>query len=314
MKSLKREMVFDRTIGRLRPMGLAPVTSSAHLKWRGFHLEHQRLASLEPREVIWLNNMVFLHLRPITIEFKQNSRVVSRRIQAGDTVIVPPQGVTHNRIRDRLDFVALAIEPTFMIAACGELAAADHFELRLLQGVTDRFVEGTCLALLEEVKQGGKSGLLYADSLVTSLAVHLATRYSARKFRRPPPSSPRVVRRAQLFITDHLARDLTLADIAAAVDLSPFHFSRVFKQHTGLSPYQFLLQQRIERAKQLLVRGEHSVSEVALAVGFYDQSHFSLHFKRLSGMTPGQFIAQFHRRKVVPVRWRSTAFELRELH
>jgi AraC family transcriptional regulator len=311
---MKREMVFDRTIGRLRPMGIAPVMSSAHLKWRGFHLEHQRITSIEPREVIWLNNMVFLHLRPITIEFKQNSRVISRRIQAGDAVIVPPQGVTHNRIRDRLDFVALAIEPTFMIAACGQLAASDQFELRLLQGVTDRFVEGTCLALLEEVKSGGKSGLLYADSLVTGLSVHLASRYSARKFRRPPSSSPRVIQRAQVFITDHLARDLTLADIANAVSLSPFHFSRVFKQHTGLSPYQFLLQQRIERAKQLLVRGEHSVSDVALAVGFYDQSHFSLHFKRLSGVTPGQFIAQFHRRKVVPVRWRSTGFEVRELH
>jgi AraC family transcriptional regulator len=314
MKSLKREMVFDRTLGKLRPMGLAPVASSAHLKWRGYHLEHQRLSSVERREVIWLNNMVFVHRRPITIEWKQQSRFVPRRIQAGDAVIVPPQGVTDSRVRSRVDVVALAIEPTFMVAACGEMAASEHFELRLVHGVTDPFVKGVCLALLEEVERGGKSGLLYADSLVTGLAIHLASRYSSRKTGRRPSGCPRFVRRAQLFITDHLERDLTLGDIAAAVNLSPFHFSRVFKQHTGLSPYQFLLQQRIERARQLLVRGQHSVSGVALEVGFYDQSHFTLHFKRLSGMTPGQFVAQCHHRKGRPVLEASTDSEASEPH
>jgi AraC family transcriptional regulator len=299
MKALRREMVFDRTIGRLRPMGLPPVLSSAPLGWRGYHLEHQRMPSLETRDVIWLNNMIFVHLSPITLELKQRSRFVPRRINTGHVTIVPTQGVTHCRTGDPVNVVSLSIEPAFLATACGELAGADNFELRLLNGVTDRFVEGVCLALRHEVAGGGKSGRLYADAMVTSLAIHLASRYSGRKTTRHDRGpSPRVVRRAQLFITDHLAHDLTLAEIAAAVNLSPFHFSRVFKQHTGLSPYQFLLQQRIERAKQLLLRAQHSISAVALEVGFYDQSHFSLHFKRLCRMTPGQFAAACHRRNI----------------
>jgi AraC family transcriptional regulator len=292
-------MVFDRTIGKVRPMGLAPVLSSAHLKWRGYHLEHQRLPSLEAREVIWLNNMIFVHLSPITLELKQRSRFVARRIETGCIVIVPPQGFTHNRTRDPLDFIALSIEPTFMATACGELAASDNFELQLVNGVNDRFVEGACLALRDEVEGGAKSGRLYADSIVGSLAVHLASKYSGQKAaRRFYRASPGVVRRAQHFIKDHLAKDLTLNEIAAAVNLSPFHFSRVFKQHTGMSPYQFVLQQRIERARQLLARGQHSISAVALEVGFYDQSHFSLHFKRLCRITPRQFTDQCHRRTI----------------
>ena len=292
-------MVFDRTIGRLRPMGLPPVLTSAPLGWRGYHLEHQRLPSVETRDVIWLNNMIFVHLTPITLELKQRSRFVPRRINTGHVTIVPTQGVTHCRTADPVNVVSLSIEPAFLATACGELAASDNFELRLLNGVPDRFVEGVCLALRHEVAGGGKSGRLYADAMVTSLAIHLVSQYSGRKTtRRDPSPSPRVVRRAQLFITDHLAQDLTLAEIAAAVNLSPFHFSRVFKQHTGLSPYQFLLQQRIERAKQLLLRDQHSISAVALEVGFYDQSHFSLHFKRLCRMTPGQFAAACHRRNI----------------
>lgn len=299
MTTAKREMVFDRTIGKLRPMGLPPVLSSAHLKWRGYHLEHQKLPSLEARDVIWLNNMVFVHLSPFTLEVKQRSRFVPRRIEAGQAVIVPPQSFTHNRTCDPLNFIAVSIEPTFMAAVCGEPSASQSTELQTLNGVTDRFVEGACLALRDEVENGGKSGLLYSDAIVTSLAVHLASRYSGKKTsQRAFRASPQVVRRAQVYITDHLARDLTLNEIAAAVNLSPFHFSRVFKQHTGMSPYQFVLQQRIERAKQLLIRGQHSISAVALEVGFYDQSHFSLHFKRLCRVTPRQFTDQCHRRTI----------------
>jgi AraC family transcriptional regulator len=300
MKSPRREMVFDRTLGKMRPMGLPPVLSSAALKWRGYHVEHQQMPSLEAREVIWLNNMVFLHLRAITLESQQRSRLVRQQINAGEAVIVPPQGLTISRTRDPLDFIALSIEPTFMATACGDFMASENFELRLVRGVKDRFIAGTCLALRDEVERGGKSGRLYADSLVTSLALHLASQYGTKKLALGADHpSPKMIRTAQAFITDRLTEDLTLADIARAVNLSPFHFSRVFKQHTGLSPYQFVLQQRIVRAKQLLMRGQHSISDVALEVGFYDQSHFALHFKRLCRMTPRQFADQCHRRRIL---------------
>jgi AraC family transcriptional regulator len=299
MKSPKREMVFDRTIGKLRPIGRPPVVSSGHLHWRGYHLEQQSLPSLEARDVIWLNNMVFLQLNPITLERKSGSRFISHRILPGNITIVPAQGSTYDRSRDHIDVLAISIDPAFMTAVCGELTASDRFELKTTRAVEDHYIKAVCLALHTEVKNGGKSGRLYSDSLITALAVHLASKYSARRTTRAGAAegSPPMIRQAQEFILENLTRNLTLTEIADSVNVSAFHFSRVFKQHTGLSPYQFVLKQRIERARQLLLRGEHSLSDVALQLGFADQSHFSLHFKRFSGMTPKQFSSQFARRR-----------------
>jgi AraC-like DNA-binding protein len=78
--------------------------------------------------------------------------------------------------------------------------------------------------------------------------------------------------------------------MAAIVHLSPYHFARQFKAATGLPPHQYLTTRRVERAQQLLrADGELGLAEVALRVGFSDQSQFSLHFKRIVGVTPRQF-------------------------
>jgi AraC family transcriptional regulator len=78
--------------------------------------------------------------------------------------------------------------------------------------------------------------------------------------------------------------------MASVVHLSPYHFARQFKASAGSPPHQCLTTRRVERAQQLLrADGEPGLAEVALRVGFSDQSRFSLHFKRIVGVTPGQF-------------------------
>ena len=156
----------------------------------------------------------------------------------------------------------------------------------------DPLISAVCQALLGEVINGAAAGRIYAETLGAALAVHLADRFSHRRI--PPAQgnalrSRREVRRAIEYIHANLGRDLTLMDMAGAVSLSPFHFSRVFKQSTGVSPYQFVLRQRIQRAKELLMSGAETIADVALRVGFCDQSHFTAQFKRACGVTPRQF-------------------------
>ncbi len=103
-------------------------------------------------------------------------------------------------------------------------------------------------------------------------------------------TQPRAVTQAVDFIHDNYAAGLSLSDIAAAVHLSPFHLSRIFKKATGVSPHQYLLQVRVNSARSLLAAGagDRSLAEVAAAVGFADQSHLTRHFKRILGVTPRQ--------------------------
>lgn len=92
------------------------------------------------------------------------------------------------------------------------------------------------------------------------------------------------------YIEHHLDQDLTLSELATIAQISPSYFSALFKQSIGLAPHQFVIQRRIERAKQLLRQGKASIADIAHDLGFTHQSHLSRHFKRLVGVTPKAFL------------------------
>ena len=102
--------------------------------------------------------------------------------------------------------------------------------------------------------------------------------------------SPRQLKPVINYISDHLDQDLGLEELAAIAQLSQYHFSRAFKRSTGMSPHQYVIRQRVDRAKLLLRKEKMSICEVAIACGFTHQSHLNRHFKRLTGITPKTFL------------------------
>lgn len=132
----------------------------------------------------------------------------------------------------------------------------------------------------------------YADSLARVLAIHLLRHYAqpdARPEPAPPRDRSRAVEKAIDFIERHYGHAITLDDIAAAACLSPYHFSRLFRRKTGLTPHQYLVRTRVEAARRLIAdRSRASLSDIATSVGFYDQSHLTRHFRRQFGTTPGR--------------------------
>ena len=87
----------------------------------------------------------------------------------------------------------------------------------------------------------------------------------------------------------HLAESISVGALAELVELSPFHFSRVFKQATGMSPLQFVTRERIVRAQQLVRETSRSLIEIALEVGYTSPSHFAQVFRRVVGVAPTEF-------------------------
>jgi AraC family transcriptional regulator len=88
---------------------------------------------------------------------------------------------------------------------------------------------------------------------------------------------------------DQLGEDLRLAEIAAEARLSPFHFCRSFKATTGLTPAQWLLHKRVQRAVELLRDTDLPLAEIALEVGYANQSAFTAAFSRVMKIAPGAF-------------------------
>ena len=95
-----------------------------------------------------------------------------------------------------------------------------------------------------------------------------------------------VLRRVLDHIDANSARGLPLSELSALAHMSAFHFARLFKQSTGVSPHRFVVGRRIERAKQLLETGDASIATIAQAVGFRTASHFATVFHRSTGQTP----------------------------
>jgi AraC-like DNA-binding protein len=99
------------------------------------------------------------------------------------------------------------------------------------------------------------------------------------------------IKRVKEHLDVYFRRDITLGDLAAIAQFSPYHTLRTFRSSVGLTPHAYLIQIRIEEGKRLLRTG-NSISDVAASTGFTDQSHFTRHFKRIMGVTPGQYLPQ----------------------
>lgn len=171
----------------------------------------------------------------------------------------------------------------------------DLIEIRDCFCQDDPYVRQLGMALGAELQSDSLGEQLYAEALGYALAVHLVRKYSAftpgKQYRYDDRLSGRVLstpvlNRVLEYVEANLATRLTLRDIAVAANLSPFHFSRLFRASTGLSPHQYVLQRRTDRARELLLETSLAISEIAWQTGFADQSHLGRHIRRRYGETP----------------------------
>jgi AraC family transcriptional regulator len=106
------------------------------------------------------------------------------------------------------------------------------------------------------------------------------------------------LRRVTEYVQQNLDKDLTLAELASIVYMSPFHFARLFKCSTGMPPHRFVVRQRITRARTCLAMEGQSIAQISRMVGYRTPSHFTTVFRRTLGVTPGAYRAaalQAHR-------------------
>ncbi|MDB5426755.1 MAG: AraC family transcriptional regulator [Phenylobacterium sp.] len=157
-------------------------------------------------------------------------------------------------------------------------------------GVADETVRNIGLSLLPAVRAPDQVSRLFMDHLTLALGAHVAQTYGGMQARSRPIQGGLAgwqEKRSKEMLASDLTGAMPVSDLALACGLSVSHFSRAFRRSTGLAPHAWLLHTRVDAAKAMLRQHEASLSMIALACGFADQSHFTRVFTRRVGLSPG---------------------------
>jgi AraC family transcriptional regulator len=160
-----------------------------------------------------------------------------------------------------------------------------------LIGLQDPLLSQIVKTLAQEI-EGGFADRILVESLGAAICIRIA-RHFVGDLRLPTSGglSPERLQRVRDHVEAHLDEDLSLTALADIACLSPYHFSRSFKQAAGVGPQRYVTQRQLERAKRLLRRTHQPLAWIAQEAGFADQSHLTAIFRREIGTTPGRFRA-----------------------
>lgn len=275
-----------------------PILSSQTQGWDNILVEQFQHPPGEGKHHFSDEHAICLSLapRPIRVLQIKGDRTYVGVLSKGDVSLTPAKIPSFSRWESDDTCLQIRIASQFIQRIARETIATDpdRLELRPEFQTRDPQIEAIGMMLLAELKQDNIGGRLYIDSLSTVLAVHLLRQYAAPEFRfavYESALSERQMLQVLEYIHEYLHQDIKLADLATLLNISESHFSHQFKQAIGMTPHQYLLQQRIERAKQLLKESDRSIMDIAFLCGFNSHSHLSKQFRQLTGMTPKAYRA-----------------------
>jgi AraC family transcriptional regulator len=244
----------------------------------------------EPHWEVPDEHVVAMMLRPGFVEIGFERSGVNRvTYDVGEMALCPRQMGQWVRRADA-ECLAVYISDAALIAATDR--PGSQVELRGEPKLVDARVGALLAAVNAERIAGFPSGRVFLDSVERALAAALIDGHAVRH---PSPQifrgglTPARLRRVTELVHAKIEDELTLEQMAHEVNLSVAHFSQMFRKSTGHSPHQFVLQQRVERAKELLRKTEARVLDVAVACGFKTQQHFARVFRQICGASPTEY-------------------------
>ncbi len=202
-----------------------------------------------------------------------------------------PQGVDNYCQTDRsAELLYVSFDQELRKQFQDEVGANHDFDLDSMQGRRVPNHKALSRMLLQFLASDGFGGEMKANSLVSLIMSDFLQEAERSQTSEDKLALGREkIRLVTTYIAENSDDELSLQKMADMVGVSAFHFSKMFKLETGLPPHQFVLQHRIDRAKQLLADKNRSIAEIAYEVGFSSQSHMTETFRRLLGTTPGRY-------------------------
>lgn len=274
-----------------------PVLSSERSGWSGIFFSHYDHPAYESPDHQWMQHIIGItgsSGHPVESEHRLEGQSQTCYCQPGEMLLIPARMRYSANWQQAGEFSLLGFSLDFFEQIVNESVRVKQIELIPQLGLIDPLVQQVGLALKADVEAEHPTGRMFGESLATGLVIHLLKQYSVWQ----PHLSDEIgrlpeqhLRNVLNYIHTHLNQDITLSEIARVLNLSQYHFCRLFKQSMGMTPHQYLTQCRINHAKQLLLKTQLTVTEIAFEVGLTNHSSFTRLFRQSVGVTPKAFRA-----------------------
>jgi AraC family transcriptional regulator len=274
-----------------------PSHNSHQLGWNNIDIQYHEQPAGEMPANSTNQHLISVHLQSVsgTQERCLDGKKWVGPLENGQISLIPANSFHAANWTNLAKVSILILEPEYLVQLAHESVEVERVELLPTINITDPIIYNIASLLLLESQSNKAQSLLYVGGLSTALSAHLLRNYCTipQKLRKFEDGLSKVKLQLAIdFIQSHLSETVSLEEIATELEISSYYFCRLFKLSTGISPYQYLIQCRIERAKELLLQRQMRSAQVAFEVGFSDQSHFIRHFKKIVGVTPKQFLTE----------------------
>lgn len=272
--------------------------SNSDLGWSGVILEKGSSPHFYPQNVY---TPYFYFALALEQDFnwaaEAEGDLVSLKTTPGDVWINPPKTPFTHDISEPCYFVILAIEEETFLSSCPLNLEGKDLQFLNNYNVPDETIKGIIELFILEVQSKGRNGSVYLRNLLSLLSTHYIQNFSNYIDQQNVQLSLSKLEQKQVdkvdqYIEDNMGESISVDDLAELLNCSKFYFLREFKKFVGLTPYQYLMNKRLEQAKLLLSSEKVNIALIGQELGFNDQSHFTRSFKNHFNMTPGQFIKQ----------------------
>lgn len=268
------------------------LSTSDDLGWNGVGTRSYRYDGLDV-EVPALSEFVIVAYRRGATHMQRRFEGGWTRTQCspGDLSLLTRSQWSHWHWTDRIDVSHVYLTDRFVSGIASEVTDRTAAEVRLhdVLRIQDPILSSAIDALTREARLPQPGGAIYVEAVATQLVVHLIRNYASVRFEESPARSALTsVQRKRLtdYVDAHLHEPLGLEQLAAAVGLGLWNFTRRFRDAFGCTPHRYVVERRLDRARQLLLRSAMPVKEVASACGFADQAHMTRLFRERLNATP----------------------------
>jgi len=272
-------------------------TSSDNYLWASLYASAQRESPYEGYFPAVKDQLIVLHRTgPASISRAESDKPEHYVVPAGGMHLVPGGMSFGFRLLDPLHTLHVYVRREVIEEVASEMIEGDPSKVDILPSLVenDPKLSNLLQAILLALEDSDYATAIYVDHLSRSIASQLVRNHSNAKLRMRPTLNPArqigpSIAEAIEYMRENLERSISLVDIARAINRSPSHFARQFRNEIGVPPHHYLVNLRIERAQYLLERTRTSIAEIAYECGFSHQEHLTRFFQRRLGTTPAAY-------------------------